>query len=321
MEITLTNQFLQATISSCGAQLLSLKDLSFGKGASGAEASGVEYIWNGNPSVWKFRAPILFPIVGRLKDGYFLWQGKEYHLPNHGFSRDLEHSVVEEKKDRVVWRLQDTPYTRELFPWPFVLETEYQLVDSTLVFRTTVTNPGQQELAFSLGSHTGLAYPWKGFRKEDYYLQFQLADQQNEVPRMVASSEGGFVLGTWRGEANAADTGFQLETVAYPNIQEGKITLQDGLFGDGHILTGVTSQWVALVEGTTGRQVRVNTAGFPYVVLWQSASPTEPFVCIEPWFGLPDWDGTSHEWERKPGLVRLEPGNSFSCHQSLEIVL
>ena len=138
---------------------------------------------------------------------------------------------------------------------------------------------------------------------------------------MVASSEGGFVLGTWSGEANAADTGFQLETVAYSYIEEGKITLQDGLFGGGHILTGVTSQWVALVEGTTGRQVRVNAAGFPYVVLWQSASPTELFVCIEPWFGLPDWDGTSHEWERQPGLVRLEPGNSFSCHQSLEIVL
>ncbi|MBO5125370.1 MAG: hypothetical protein J6C11_09615 [Spirochaetaceae bacterium] len=131
---------------------------------------------------------------------------------------------------------------------------------------------------------------------------------------MVASSEGGFVLGTWSGEANAADTSFQLETVAYPYIEEGKITLQDGLFGGGHILTGVTSQWVALVEGTTGRQVRVNAAGFPYVVLWQSASPTELFVCIEPWFGLPDWDGTSHEWERQPGLVRLEPGNSFSCH-------
>ncbi len=119
----------------------------------------MEYIWNGNPSVWKFRAPILFPIVGRLKDGYFLWQGKEYHLPNHGFSRDLEHSVVVREKERLVWRLQDTPYTRELFPWPFVLETEYQLVDSTLVFRTMVTNPGQQELAFSLGSHTGLVYP------------------------------------------------------------------------------------------------------------------------------------------------------------------
>lgn len=78
----------------------------------------MEYIWNGNPSVWKFRAPILFPIVGRLKDGYFLWQGKEYHLPNHGFSRDLEHSVVVREKERVVWRLQDTPYTRELFPDP-----------------------------------------------------------------------------------------------------------------------------------------------------------------------------------------------------------
>lgn len=304
MEITLVTDCLQATISSFGAQLLSLQD------------STVEYIWKGNPSVWKFRAPILFPIAGRLKDGFFLWQGKEYHLPNHGFARDLEHSLVVCEKDMVEWRLQDTPYTRELFPWPFVLETEYQLVDSTLVFRTTVSNPGWQELAFSLGSHTGLAYPWKGFLKEDYYLQFQLA----EVSQWVASSQDGFVLGSWCGGDGAAQESCQLETSPYPYIQNGRIKLEDGLFGGGHILTGVTSQWVALVEGTSGRQIRVNTAGFPYLVLWQSPSPVEPFVCIEPWFGLPDWDGTSHEWERKLGLVRLEPGNSFSCHHSLEIV-
>lgn len=310
MEITLTNQFLQATISSCGAQLLSLRDLS-----SEPENSAVEYIWNGNPAVWKFRAPILFPIVGRLKDGYFLWQDKEYCLPNHGFARDLEHSLVVCEADRLVWRLQDNACTRELFPWPFVLETEYQLMASTLVFRTAVTNPGQQELAFSLGSHTGLAYPWKGFRREDYYLQFQLA----EIPRLVASSQDGFVLGSWSGGDGAARKSFQPETRVYLHIQEGRISLRDGLFGGGHILTGIKSQWVALVEGTTGRQVRVNTAGFPYVVLWQSPAPAESFVCIEPWFGLPDWAGTSHEWDGKPGLVRLEPGKSFSCHQSLEV--
>ena len=108
MEITLTNTFFQATVSRQGAQLISFKNLS----------TGVEHIWNGNSQVWKFRAPILFPIVGRLKDGFYQWQGKQYLLTNHGFARDLEHELVESSGTKVLWRLTDCEYTRKIFPGP-----------------------------------------------------------------------------------------------------------------------------------------------------------------------------------------------------------
>ena len=188
MEITLTNTFFQATVSSQGAQLLSFKNLS----------TGVEHIWNGNSQVWKFRAPILFPIVSRLKDGYYLWQEKEYPLTNHGFARDLEHTVVESSGTKVLWRLTDCEYTRKIFPWPFVLETEYRLEGSTLVFCTTVINSGTTELAFSIGSHTGFVYPWFGSSKDDFAIRFE----QQEVPDFVQVSKDGFPLGSWQVEEN-----------------------------------------------------------------------------------------------------------------------
>lgn len=307
MEIILSNDIFQATISSNGAQLLSFKNLS----------TDVEYIWNGNPQVWKFRAPILFPIVSRLKDGYYLWQEKKYPLTNHGFARDLEHTLVESSATRVLWRLTDCEYTRKLFPWPFVLETEYRLEGSTLVFYTTVTNSGQEELSFSIGSHTGLVYPWSGSSKDDFAIRFE----QQEVPDFVQVSADGFPLGSWQTEGNGQSQKkrFVPRTIPYPYIKSGQIRLQDGFFAGGHILTNFTSRWVALENTATGEAVKVNTAGYPYLVLWQSPSDQHPFLCIEPWYGLPDFADTSHQWEEKPALVSLQSGKSFTTNQSLAV--
>lgn len=307
MEIILSNNSFQACISSNGAQLLSFKNLSTDK----------EYIWNGNPQVWKFRAPILFPIVSRLKDGYYLWQEKEYPLTNHGFARDLEHELVESSGTRVLWRLTDSEYTRKLFPWPFVLETEYRLEGSTLVFCTTVTNSGQEELSFSIGSHTGLVYPWAGSSKDDFAIHFE----QQEVPDFVQVSDEGFPLGTWQVDGNGQShkKNFVPQTIPYPYIKSGQIKLQDGFFASGHILTNFTSRWVALENTATGEVVKVNTTDYPYLVLWQSPSNQHPFVCIEPWYGLPDCADTKHLWEEKPALVSLSPGKSFTTNQSLTV--
>ena len=307
MEITLSNDGFQACISSSGAQLLSFKNRS----------TGVEHIWNGNPQVWKFRAPILFPIVSRLKDGYYLWQEKEYPLTNHGFARDLEHTVVESSATRVLWRLTDGEYTHKLFPWPFVLETEYRLEGSTLVFCTTVTNSGQEELSFSIGSHTGLVYPWAGSSKDDFVIRFE----QQEVPDFVQVSVDGFPLGSWQAEENGQSQkkSFVPQTIPYPHITSGQIKLQDGFFASGHILTNFTSRWVALENTVTGDRGKVNTDGYPCLVLWQSPSEQHPFVCIEPWYGLPDCADTNHRWEEKAGLVTLQPGKSFTTNQSLTV--
>ena len=305
MEITLGNDSFQACISSSGAQLLSFKNLS----------TGVEHIWNGNPQVWKFRAPILFPIVGRLKEGFYQWQGNQYLLTNHGFARDLEHELVESSATRLLWRLCDCEYTRKIFPWPFVLETEYRLEGSTLVFCTTVINSGTTELAFSIGSHTGLVYPWVGSSKDDFVIQFE----NDEVPDMVHSSAEGLICGAWQKKGGGAEKSiFVPQTSPYPHIKSGQIKLQDGLFASGHILTNVNSRWVALVDTRTGQRIKVNTARYPYVVLWQSPSVQHPFVCIEPWFGLPDFAQTNHRWEEKPALVHLQPRRSFTTNQALE---
>ena len=58
MRITLSRGALEAAVQTRGGELVSLRD-----------PSGTEYIWQGDPAFWSGQNPILFPILGTLKDG------------------------------------------------------------------------------------------------------------------------------------------------------------------------------------------------------------------------------------------------------------
>ena len=79
MEITLQRNGLTAVVDTKGAELKSLKD-----------AEGTEYIWQGDSKYWPGRNPVLFPIVGNLKDGKVRCGDRDYGMNRHGFGRDLE---------------------------------------------------------------------------------------------------------------------------------------------------------------------------------------------------------------------------------------
>ena len=76
--------FCQATFAPHGAELTSLI----------ARANGLEYLWQADPAVWARHAPVLFPLVGRLPDDAYHYEGRDYKLPQHGFARDQEFPVL-----------------------------------------------------------------------------------------------------------------------------------------------------------------------------------------------------------------------------------
>lgn len=302
MTVTLKNTRFEAVISSTGAELHSLKEL----------ATGTEYIWCGDPAVWRFHAPMLFPYVGRFKDGMVIYDKEPLNLTPHGFIRDIEHAVTEQSATRVVWEVTDSPATMEKYPFHFKFTTEYHLTETGLVFRSTVTNTDSVSIRFSLGSHTAIICPRNtdpsGTVLDDYYLEFE----KKEIPCRVLSTDTGFLAYDADGTAPV--------TEPYADITDGIVGLHQDKFGSGHILTGFASDWVALCCKKNNSRIKVNTAGYPYLVLWQNAG-TPRFVCIEPWFGIPDPDNTDHYWSRKPGLIDLEPGKSFTTDQSITVDL
>ena len=87
---TIENAQLRVSIHELGAELTSIfsKDLQ------------LEYLWQGDPAFWSKQSPVLFPIVGAVKDNTYFYHNRPYQLPRHGFAREKSFSVVREKKKR-----------------------------------------------------------------------------------------------------------------------------------------------------------------------------------------------------------------------------
>src|SRR6204780_5942092 len=103
----LSNGTLSATVKSDGAELCSLRD-----------ASGEEVLWQALP-VWPRHAPVLFPIVGRLKDDTLRHNGRDYRLTQHGFARDHSFAWLNRTPTACRLGLHDDPKTRPISPFAF----------------------------------------------------------------------------------------------------------------------------------------------------------------------------------------------------------
>ena len=287
----LRNENLSLTVNSKGGEINEFKDL----------CSGKNIIWNGSPEVWKFHAPVLFPHCGKIKDAYVLIDGKEYPLKSNGFARDMEFTLVEKTDRSLKFELTENSRTLALFPYKFRLSVKYELLENSVSFTSTVKNTGDEPFLFSLGSHSAFAIE----NVQDYEIEFEKKTPLNSVLCM----ENGFL---------ASEDGKCPVVKLYGEEKPGVIPVTEKGFGNGHLFTKVDSDWVGLRNKKDDSIVKVNVKDYPYVMIWQNGGKPE-FVCIEPWFGMPDADNTNHQWMQKPGLVKLEVGKKFVSDQSISL--
>lgn len=284
---SLQNDFLTVTISNQGAELQSIQD-----------AQGQEYLWQADPQFWARKAPVLFPIVGALKEGCYRFEGKEYALSQHGFARDKTFELVDASDSEVVYRLSDDNQTREVYPFKFVLDVIYRLEQHTLVVEYRVSNPSDKALWFSIGGHPAFSLNWqKGSALSDYYLEFEHAESVQ-----AALIEDG-CLGN-------------------PSIEIFKdrklIPLTDHLFDrDALIFTEHSSRQITLKHKTLEKSLSVRFEGFPHLGIW--SKPNAPFVCIEPWQGHVDTQDHNQEFTEKAGIIALKPHQNYHASYSIRI--
>ena len=290
MLITLKSKQLELSVSTHGAEINSLSDIKTRR----------DIIWNGDPVIWKYHAPILFPHCGKIKDGYVLIDGNKYPLKSNGFVRDLEHTIISKTERSVVFELNENEYTLERFPYKFCMHVSYELEDNHVGFFITVKNTDIKPFLFSLGSHSAF--------KIDNKIPYQIEFEKRESLTQVTCLENGFL-------ATDKNRGCPF-TEPYCESDSGIIPITSQGFGNGHLFTEIKSAWVGLRNLTTNELVQVNTKDYPYVMIWQNKGEPE-FVCIEPWYGMPDADNTDHNWNNKPGLIELLPGKEFISNQSI----
>lgn len=280
MNITITNNYLTAVINPQGAELTSLKD------------STQDYMWEGNPEFWGKHSPILFPIVGTLKNNTYTLNGNEYSMTRHGFARDNHFNVKEHNSRNVIFSFTSNDDTKKQFPFDFELELKYELRDKKLSMDYTVRNTGNTAMPFSLGAHPAFALP-DNFNK--YSLHFETAE-----PLISSTLENDLI----------SDKTIQIQT------NNGELPLFYDLFkDDALILKSLQSDFIEIKkDGVAFLKVEFND--FPHLGIWTKQDA--PFICIEPWQGYSDSYNADGDFTRKDGIVTLQPQEEFSAGFSIE---
>ncbi|SHG19047.1 Galactose mutarotase [Flavobacterium fluvii] len=283
MTTTISNSNLTARINHFGAELFSLQN-----------RDDKEYIWEGNPSFWGKHSPVLFPIVGTLKNSSYYYEGTEYHLPRHGFARDMEFILSNKSENSATFSLTSSEESRNVYPFDFELQIIYTLDKNKLIIGYNIINNNNCIMPFSIGAHPAFALP-KPF--EEYSLAF-------EYPETLTSYELENDL--------LSDKSTTLEMI------ENQISLTYSLFQkDALIFKNLQSKNITISENKKPL-LCVQFDDFPNLGIWTKSNA--PFLCIEPWLGYSDTVHSSGNILEKEGIQLLEAKKSLKYNFSIEIL-
>lgn len=284
--IRLQSERLTAQIDPQGAQLSVLRD-----------RDGSDLLWNGDPAVWKGRAPILFPIVGTLQQGQYRWQGQRYALSRHGFARDRRFALVREDGREALFRLAADAETLRVYPFRFELDLLFRLDGATLAIEAVARNCGTEPMPASLGFHPALRWPLPtGATRAEHVIEFE-RDEPAPVRRLDA-----------RG---------LLTPASHPTpVQDRTLRLDDALFVDDVLIFDQLASRSLIYGPATGPRMKVSFPNATYLGLW--TKPGAGFLCIEPWRGVADPGGFDGGFDAKPGVFHVAPGAEEALHMRLE---
>ena len=278
---TLKNNQLTVKINPKGAELTSIFN----------HENQTEYLWNADPKFWGKSSPVLFPIVGALKNNVYRFEGQQYTLPRHGFARDREFIVEKSKENSVIFLLTHDENSLKIYPFKFEFRLIYSLENNTMNVTYSVKNIGKNKMYFSVGGHPAFALPLaENTTYDDYYLEF---NKTETFKRWGLTTEG---------LINTQPFDFLKDT--------SQLNLTKKLFYDDAIVfKNLESTSVMLKSEKTNRQLKFDFEGFPYVGIW--AAKDANFVCIEPWCGIADSANHNQELTEKEGINCLDMGDIF----------
>lgn len=277
------NEQLEIAVAAKGAELQKIYN----------KETGLDYLWSGDPAFWGKHSPVLFPIVGTLKDGSYLYNNQTYHLSRHGFARDLEFTVIHQSEAAISFSLQQTAATLEQYPFYFELRIHYRVKENRLHIQYEVLNQDEKTLWFSIGAHPAFKVPLvKGTSFEDYVLCFNEFENTGRYP--------------------LTDDGLLAEDPQIFLQNTDELPLKKSLFyEDALVFKTLQSSSIKLESPKTENGLTVDFKGFPYMGIWSARDAD--FVCIEPWLGITDSVTTSGKLEEKEGILSLAPGETFTA--------
>jgi galactose mutarotase-like enzyme len=287
--VTLENEFLKVSVSSEGAELLSI----FNK------KSNIEYLWQADPEVWGWHAPNLFPVVGRCINNQILIDGKTFSMEKHGFARTSHFKRVESTDIHAKFSLNYSQATLAVYPYKFEFQVLYDLFDDFIRVSYKVINKDDNSIYFSLGAHPAFNVPlYSNDVYEDYFIELE---REEQLERHTISANGFF-------------TG---KPEPFP-INGKRIYLNKDVFNqDAIVFKGLKSRKVSLKSKNHSGYITISYPHMDYLGIW--AKPGAAFVCIEPWLGCADTEGKIIDIKYKEGMQELEHGHVFETDFAIEV--
>ena len=284
MKTTISNTILSATINHKGAELIFLQSLKTKR----------EYIWDGHAKYWGKHSPILFPIVGTLKNNSYTYNDESFILSRHGFARDMVFELIKETEYEAVFSLKADEKTKECYPFDFELHLTYTLMESEVIIRYNVMNNGSHAMYFSIGGHPAFALP---NQFEKYSLKFEPNEKLVSYP---------------------LEDDLLSNTTKQTDLKQSKVPLTYSLFeNDALIYKTLKSKQIQLLENNTPI-LNFKFKDFPNFGIWTKVGA--PFICLEPWAGYSDVRATSGKIEEKEGIQKLNSNISKEYSFRIEIL-
>lgn len=275
---TISSDRLIAGIATFGAELQRLTD-----------NEGRELQWNGDPAVWRGRAPILFPVIGLLEGGQYRLDDVSYPMPKHGFARQANFDIVEQLADAATFRLQATDATRAVYPFEFRLDVRFSVAGATLTVAADIFNQGYTSMPASFGFHPALRWPLPfGQARDAHDIRFDHMEPQ-PIRRIDAN-------------------GFLLPTPQPTPVVGSMLSLRDELFVEDALIFDRLESRQVTYGAPLGPRLTVEFADFPTLGVWTKLGAG--FVCIEPWQGFSDPVGYNGDIRHKPGIIEIAPGDT-----------
>ena len=272
-QFTIKNDVASVVVDEHASEIHSFKD----------SATGIEYMWQGDPAFWAGRNPTLFPMVGSTWDKILHIDGKEYVTGNHGFCRRSDFTCVEHDDSTVVMELKDSEATLKEYPFAFTLRVRYELEGKKLTITYTIKNENDRTMPFNFGLHPAFNCPVEPEKKfEDYHIEFSNKETFEWLDTKVEDSK--------------------------------EMALDKEALAKTIIITDPVSSYSELTDGVHG--VRVSNVGYKWLAYW---SPNAPFVCIEPWHSHTDFTEVKVPFEEREGTQFLEAGKTFTTAYTIEV--
>lgn len=288
--VELKNDYISIRVSEKGAELQSIQD-----------NKGKEYLWQADPMFWPRHSPILFPIVCSVNNETYRVDGKEYHLPRHGFARDAQFKLIYQSERKVTFALESSEETHKVYPYDFTLSVSYVLDDNKIGVIWHVRNDDTHEIHFQIGGHPAFNIP--GMKAGDNQSGRIRLDNTELMDALHSYGDGSH----------------DMDEVPFVEAENGLMEFSDNTWRNDSIKIHKSQLHRAELLGTDGEPEVTVDFRTPVVAFWSPYGKQAPFVCIEPWYGIGDPRGFSGKFKDKPLMNHLQPGASFMSKYEITI--